>query len=40
MLNFTGTLSTDHTYLDGTWVGVGISTKPTSSVLAQTWWEF
>ena len=40
MLNFSGALSTNHTYLDGTWVGVGISTKPTSGVLAQTWWEF
>ncbi len=40
MLNFTGALFTNHNYLDGTWVGVGISTKPTSSVLAQTWWEF
>jgi hypothetical protein len=40
MLNFSGTLYTNHTYLDGTWVGVGIATSPTGGVLAQTWWEF
>jgi len=40
MLNFSGTLYTNHTYLEGTWVGVGISTSPTSGVLAQVWWEF
>jgi hypothetical protein len=40
MLNFSGTLFTNHTYLEGTWVGVGISTSPTSGVLAQVWWEF
>jgi hypothetical protein len=40
MLNFSGTLYTNHTYLEGTWVGVGISTSPTGGVLAQVWWEF
>jgi hypothetical protein len=40
MLNFSGTLYTNHTYLEGTWVGVGISTSPTSGILAQVWWEF
>jgi hypothetical protein len=40
MLNFSGTLYTNHTYLEGTWVGVGISTSPASGVLAQVWWEF
>ena len=40
MLNFSGTLTTNHTYLEGTWVGVGISTSPTGGVLAQVWWEF
>jgi hypothetical protein len=40
MLNFSGALSTNHTYLEGTWVGVGISTSPTGGVLAQVWWEF
>lgn len=40
MLNFSGTLFTNHTYLEGTWVGVGISTSPTGGVLAQVWWEF
>lgn len=40
VLNFSGNFSVNHTYLEGTWVGVGISTKPTSGVLAQTWWEF
>lgn len=40
ILNFSGNFSTNHTYLEGTWVGVGISTAPTSGVLAQTWWEF
>ena len=40
MLNFSGTLYTNHTYLEGTWVGVGISTNPTGGVLAQVWWEF
>jgi hypothetical protein len=40
MLNFSGTLYTNHTYLEGTWVGIGIATSPTGGVLAQTWWEF
>jgi hypothetical protein len=40
MLNFSGTFTTNHTYNDGTWVGVGISTSPTGGVLAQVWWEF
>jgi hypothetical protein len=40
ILNFSGTLTTNHTYNDGTWVGVGISTSPTGGVLAQVWWEF
>ncbi len=40
MLNFSGTLYTNHTYLEGTWVGVGISTSPTGGVLAQVWWDF
>jgi len=40
MLNFSGTLYTNHTYLEGTWVGVGIASSPTGGILAQTWWEF
>jgi len=40
ILNFSGDLSTNHTYLDNTWAGVGIATRPTGGVLAQTWWSF
>ncbi len=39
ILNFTCELSTNHDYLDYTWAGVGIATKPASGVLAETWWR-
>jgi hypothetical protein len=40
ILYFSGALITNHTYNEGTWVGVGISTSPTDGVLAEVWWEF
>ncbi len=39
ILNFTCALSSNHDYLDYTWAGVGIATKPASGVLAETWWR-
>jgi hypothetical protein len=39
MLYFTAEISTNHDYLDYTWAGVGIATRPTGGVLAETWWR-
>jgi len=41
MLNFSGNLHSNHTYLENTDAGVGISTTPGGGgLLAQTWWSF